>query len=122
DLEMLTRRAYFESVLGGLAATCARGAAPQRPNVLVIVSDDQGYGDISCYQHPKEVATPQMDRIARRGVRFEQGYANAYVCAPSRAAILTGTYPQRYGFYTASDSRVGLPLSQVTLADILKRE
>lgn len=99
------------------------GAAPaERPNVVVIVSDDQGYGDISCYPHPQEVRTPQMDRLARRGVRFEQGYANAYVCAPSRAAILTGTYPQRYGFYTASDSRVGLPLSQVTLADVMKKE
>ena len=63
-----------------------------------------------------------MDRFAKRGVRFTQGYANAYVCAPSRAAILTGTYPQRYGFYTASDSRVGLPLSQSTLADVLKKE
>jgi len=115
-------------MLGGLAAMRAgsagaqRPATAQRPNVLVIVSDDQGYGDISCYDHPREVATPQMDRIALRGIRFEQGYANAYVCAPSRAAILTGTYPQRYGFYTASDSRVGLPLSQPTLADVLQKQ
>jgi arylsulfatase A-like enzyme len=109
-------------MLGGLAAMRAGGAPAQRPNVVVIVSDDQGYGDISCYDHPKEVRTPQMDRIAKRGIRFEQGYANAYVCAPSRAAILTGTYPQRCGFYTASDSRVGLPLSQATLADVLKKE
>ena len=119
---MLTRRTYLQSMLGGLAAMRAGAAPAQPPNVVVIVSDDQGYGDISCYEHPKEVRTPQMDRIAKRGVRFEQGYANAYVCAPSRAAILTGTYPQRYGFYTASDSRVGLPLNQVTLADVLKKE
>jgi len=108
---------------GCLAAPLAHAAAPaRRPNVVFIVSDDQGYGDISCYEHPKEVRTPNMDRIAQRGVRFEQGYANAYVCAPSRAAIMTGTYPQRYGFYTASDSRVGLPLNQVTMADVLKKE
>jgi len=118
---MLTRRTCLRSMLGGLAARRAGAAPVKRPNIIVIVSDDQGYGDISCYPHPKEVRTPQMDRLARRGVRFEQGYANAYVCAPSRAAILTGTYPQRYGFYTASDSRVGLPLSQVTLADVLKQ-
>jgi arylsulfatase A-like enzyme len=118
---MLTRRTYLQSMLGGLAAMRAGAAPAQRPNVLVIVSDDQGYGDISCYQHPKEVSTPQMDRIAKRGIRFVQGYANAYVCAPSRAAIMTGTYEQRYGFYTASDSRVGLPLSQVTLADVMKK-
>jgi len=108
---------------GCLAAPLAHAAAPaRRPNVVFIVSDDQGYGDISCYEHAKEVRTPNMDRIAQRGVRFEQGYANAYVCAPSRAAIMTGTYPQRYGFYTASDSRVGLPLNQVTMADVLKKE
>jgi arylsulfatase A-like enzyme len=109
-------------MFGGLATMRASAAPAQRPNVVFIVSDDQGYGDISCYPHPREIRTPQMDRLAKGGVRFEQGYANAYVCAPSRAALLTGTYPQRYGFYTASDSRVGLPLSQITLADVLKKE
>ena len=120
---MLTRRTCLRTLaigLGGLRAGAA--AAKKKPNVLIIVSDDQGYGDLSAYEHPKEVRTPQMDQLAKRGVRFTQGYANAYVCAPSRAAILTGTYPQRYGFYTASDSRVGLPLSQSTLADVLKKE
>jgi arylsulfatase A-like enzyme len=120
---MLSRRQYLQSMAGCLAAPLVRAAAPApRPNVLIIVSDDQGYGDVSCYDHPREVRTPQMDRIAKNGVRLTQGYANAYVCAPSRAAILTGTYPQRYGFYTASDSRVGLPLAQSTLADMLKKE
>ncbi len=118
---MMTRRRYLQTLAGGLAAMRAAAAPAKRPNVLIIVSDDQGYGDIGSYEHPKEVRTPHMDRIAKRGIRFVQGYANAYVCAPSRAAILTGTYPQRYGFYTASDSRVGLPLTQVTLADVLKK-
>lgn len=108
---------------GCLAAPLVGAAAPaKRPNVIVIVSDDHGYGDVSFQEHPKEVSTPNIDRLAKRGVRFSQGYANSYVCAPSRAALLTGTYPQRYGFYTASDSRVGLPLSQTTLADVLKKE
>lgn len=120
---MITRRHCLQSIAGCLAAPLARAAAPAgRPNVVVIVSDDHGYADTSCYEHPKEVSTPHVERIARRGVRFTQGYANAYVCAPSRAALLTGTYSQRYGFYTASDSRVGLPLDQSTLADLLKKE
>lgn len=91
------------------------------PNIVVIVSDDHGYADVSCYDHPPEVRTPNIDRIAARGVRFAQGYASAYVCAPTRAGLLTGRYQQRYGFYTASDSRVGLPLSEITLADLLKK-
>ena len=66
---MLTRRSCLQTMLGGLAAPMLRAAPAQRPNILVIVSDDQGYGDASCYKHPKEVNTPQMDRLAKRGVQ-----------------------------------------------------
>lgn len=99
-------------------------ASPQelvKPNIVLIVSDDHGYADISCYAHPPEVATPHIDRLARGGVRFTQGYANAYVCAPTRAGLLTGRYPQRYGFYTGGDSRAGLPLEEITLAQLLRK-
>jgi len=91
-----------------------------RPNIVVIVSDDQGYADLSCYDHPKDVNTPNIDRLAEQGVRFTSGYASAYVCAPTRAGLLTGRYQQRFGFYTASDSRTGMPLSEVTVADLMK--
>jgi arylsulfatase A-like enzyme len=93
-----------------------------RPNVVLIVSDDQGYADASCYDHPPEVSTPNIDRLAADGVRLTDGYASAYVCAPTRAGLLTGRYQQRFGFYTGGDSRVGLPLSEVTVADLLKKE
>jgi len=93
-----------------------------RPNVVLIVSDDQGYADASCYDHPKQVNTPNIDRLAAEGVRLTDGYASAYVCAPTRAGLLTGRYQQRFGFYTGGDSRVGLPLSEVTVADLLKKE
>jgi arylsulfatase A-like enzyme len=119
---IISRRDCLQSVAGVLAGPRGWAAAPSRPNIVIIVSDDHGYADLSCYDHPKEVRTPNIDRIARSGVRFAQGYANAYVCAPTRAALLTGRYSQRYGFYTASDSRAGLPLDQVTLAAVLKRE
>ncbi len=98
------------------------GAAPARPNIVVIVSDDHGYADVSAYDHPSEVKTPNIDRIAQRGVRFTQGYASAYVCAPTRAALMTGRYQQRFGFYTGSDSRAGMPLQETTIADLLKKE
>jgi len=93
-----------------------------RPNIVLIVSDDQGYADISCYDHPEEVSTPNMDRLAQEGVRLTNGYASAYVCAPTRAGLLTGRYQQRFGFYTGGDSRAGLPLSEVTVADLLKKQ
>lgn len=94
-------------------------AAGAATNVVVIVSDDQGYADISCYPHPDEVQTPNLDRIAREGVRLTSGYASCPVCAPTRAGLLTGRYHQRFGFYTAADSRAGLPSSETTLAEIL---
>ncbi len=119
---MITRRTYLHSMAGSLVAMRARGATAARgPNIVVIVSDDHGYADLSCYDHPKEIRTPNIDRIAQRGVRFVCGYASAYVCAPTRAGLMTGRYQQRCGFYTASDSRIGLPLSEITMADVLRK-
>ena len=97
-------------------------AAEGGANIVLIVSDDQGYADISCYPHPDEVATPNLDRIAAGGVRLTSGYASCPVCAPTRAGILTGRYQQRFGFYTAADSRAGLPQTERTLAELLGRE
>ena len=108
-------KSLFRSLIPLMAATAA-GAAP---NVVLIVSDDQGYADISCYAHPDEVQTPNLDRIAREGARMTSGYASCPVCAPTRAGLLTGRYQQRFGFYTAADSRAGLPTSETTLAEIL---
>lgn len=120
--QSIPRRDLLRLLGGGLLLIAAKSAPSQgRPNVVLIVSDDHGYADVSCHQHPKEISTPNIDRIARRGVRFAQGYVSAYVCAPTRAALLTGRYQQRFGFYTASDSRVGLPLSELTMADILRK-
>ena len=89
-------------------------------NIVLIVSDDQGYADISCYPHPDEVSTPNLDRLATGGARLTSGYASCPVCAPTRAGLLTGRYQQRFGFYTAADSRAGLPRSETTLPELLR--
>jgi len=68
----------------------------KQPNIIMILSDDHGYGDASCYGGP-HVQTPNIDRIAANGVRFTQFYANCSVCSPSRAALLTGRYPDLVG-------------------------
>jgi arylsulfatase A-like enzyme len=81
------------------AASPARPSAAERPNIIVIIADDLGIPDLGTYSLSKEaVPTPNLDRLARRGVTFTRGYATASVCSPSRAALLTGQYQQRHGF------------------------
>ena len=78
-------------------ATTRINKQSQRPNVILILTDDQGYGDLGCYGATK-IPTPNMDRVAAEGMRFTDFYAGSTVCAPSRAGLLTGKYQQRFGF------------------------
>lgn len=80
----------FSSAAFGLADPTAR------PNVLVIMVDDLGYGDLSCYG-ATDLKTPHLDRLMSEGLRFNEAYANCCVCSPSRAALLTGRYPEMVG-------------------------
>lgn len=97
--------------------------AERGPNVVLIVSDDQGWGDAGCYGS-KDLHTPNIDSLAGSGVRFTQFYAAAPVCSPSRAAILTGRYPQRYGLIGNAASQRGkeggLPANEATMAEMFK--
>ena len=68
--------------------------AADKPNFVIILADDLGYGDLGCYGHPS-IRTPNLDRMAAEGVRFTDFYVAAEVCTPSRAALLTGRYPDR---------------------------
>ena len=78
------------------------------PNIVVILTDDQGYADISFNpNHPKEVATPHMDALAREGVFFSQAYTSGHVCSPTRAGLMLGQYQQRVGIYSAGDGGRG---------------
>lgn len=89
-----------------LAVTAAAKAAP--PNVVVILTDDQGYADLSFNpHHPVEVHTPHMDALAREGLFFSQGYISGQVCSPTRAGLMLGRYQQRVGVYTAGDGGRG---------------
>lgn len=110
-----------------LAATAAPdpSARPDRPNFLLIFTDDHGYGDVSTY-HESDVRTPNIDRIAAEGMLFRSMRANCTVCSPSRAALLTGRYPDRAGvpgvIRTHPENSWGyLNPSVPTLADELKK-
>jgi arylsulfatase A-like enzyme len=97
-------------------------AAADRPNIVVILTDDQGYADISLNpHHPKEVSTPHMDALAEDGVVFSQGYTSGHVCSPTRAGLMLGRYQQRVGVYSAGDGGRGfdptLPIFPAFLPD-----
>ena len=111
-------------VLAGLTAMGAVAAAPARrsPNIVIVLADDLGYGDLGV-QGSNLIATPNLDRLARQGVRMTDFYASANICTPSRAGLQTGRYPIRTGLayevIRASDTN-GMPLSEITLAETLK--
>ena len=102
-----------------------RGSAvgQARPNILLIVTDDMGYGDIGLHEG-RDIPTPHIDALMKSGTRFTDGYVSGPFCSPTRAGLLTGKYPQRFGHEfnvpggPAAES--GLPLTETTIADRLK--
>jgi len=110
-IDATTRRQFLKTVGAGAAAlTLPRASAmdqasksrPNRvsiPNFVFIFIDDLGYGDLSCYGN-NEIATPHIDSLARDGVRFTQFYVNSPICSPSRVAVTTGQYPQRWRIFS----------------------
>ena len=113
-------------VLAG-GAGCVGGALRDEgrpPNVLLILADDLGYRDLG-FMGATEIETPNLDRLAAEGVRFESGYVAHPVCAPSRAGLLTGRYPARFGMdgnlgYAPFDPHEGLPVGETTFVESLR--
>jgi arylsulfatase A-like enzyme len=115
----LTRRHFLFG-----AAAAAFAAPARKPNLLLILADDLGYGDMSCYGN-SSIRTPHLDRLAAGGIRFTDFHASGPVCSPTRAGLMTGRYQQRCGItevITAAGPRDnGLsPDTQLTFARRLK--
>lgn len=105
-----------------LFRTAAQSAKHDRPNVIIIYTDDQGWADVNIYGS-KDLYTPNMDALARSGVRFMNFYAAAPICSPSRASLLTGRYPQRAGLAAMASSKEGdpgMPGAQYTMGELFK--
>ncbi len=94
-----------------------------RPNFVIIFTDDQGYNDLGCFGSP-DIRTPNIDRMASEGVRLTSFYSGASVCTPSRAALLTGCYPERVGNLGVlfPDSDRGLNPEETTIAEMLRQQ
>lgn len=123
-------RQYLMTILGlailtMLAAMTQAAESAQRPNILIIVADDQGYGDLGV-QGCQDIPTPHIDSIAKNGIRCTSGYVSGPYCSPTRAGLMTGRYQQRFGHEfnpgpaAKTPADVGLPLTETTLADRLK--
>lgn len=112
------------SVLAGfsLPTTLIAQSSPQQPNVVIIVADDLGYGDLSCYGAHR-IQTPGMDRIANEGIRFRQGYCTAATSTPSRYSLLTGLYPwtNREAKILPGNAALIINTQQVTLPKVMKQ-
>ncbi|MGL4552099.1 MAG: sulfatase-like hydrolase/transferase, partial [Gemmataceae bacterium] len=114
-------------VLAALVGTAlpSEAADGKKPNVVVILIDDVGYGEIG-FQGNKEIPTPHIDSIAANGVRFTAGYVSGPYCSPTRAGLLTGRYQTRFGHEFnggggAGGKDFGLPLTETTMADRMKK-
>jgi arylsulfatase A len=134
---LLSRRVLLGSAAAAAAVTGAalawRMSRPRPPNLVLVLTDDQGLNDLGCYWTPPPGATarldtPRLDQMAREGLKLTGFSVAASVCTPSRAALLTGSYPPRVGFgakesgsgVLSPDSREGLPPEAVTLAEVLQ--
>jgi arylsulfatase A-like enzyme len=121
-MDTLSRRMFMGvtgtgAVAWGLSNT--RSQAPRSPNVILILSDDQGSADVGCYG-AADLHTPHLDGLAVRGVRFTSSYVAASICSPSRGALLTGRCPRRNGLETNAGGDTGLPESEVLLPQLFK--
>ncbi|HUU93838.1 MAG TPA: sulfatase [Phycisphaerae bacterium] len=126
----LTRRTFLKTVGAAAAGAAAlqvlgrrAGAAgADKPNVIIIYADDQGYGDLSCYGAQK-LKTPHIDALAAEGMKFTNFYVTAPVCSPTRTSLMTACYPKRVGMHRHvlfPNSTRGMNPSEVTIAELLK--
>ncbi|MBD3322477.1 MAG: sulfatase-like hydrolase/transferase [Chitinivibrionales bacterium] len=123
-----TRRKFLKQCSAGLSAAAVSspivataGTAQQKPNIIFILCDDMGYGDLGCFGHP-DIQSPNLDKLAEDGITLTDCYAAAPVCSPARSGAMTGRIPHRTGIknYISKLSDVHLNTDEITVAELLK--
>src|SRR5271170_2349146 len=104
-------------LLAGPLSTTFAAAQPKMPNIVFILADDFGYGDLKCYGHPY-ARTPNLDKLANEGTRFTQFCMTGVTCCPSRTGLMTGKFPATFREYPA-EAGFG---KQVTITELLKKQ
>lgn len=113
----MTRIPAWQLLIASLSlALSATLATAERPNIILMMSDDQGWGEVGYYDHP-HVKTPVLDEMAAKGLRLDRFYSAAPVCSPTRASVMTGRHPNRSGVFTFN---FALRPSEITVAQVLK--
>lgn len=103
-----------------MVASGAAADSPARPNIVVFLADDEGYGELGCQGNP-QIPTPHIDSIAASGIRFTQGYVSGPYCSPTRAGLMTGRYQTRFGHeWNGGGPTFGLPVTETTLPERLR--
>src|SRR5437762_9334082 len=106
-------------LLGASTAVAQTNPKPRKPNIIFILADDLGYGDLGCYGQAK-IKTPNIDKLATDGIRFTDFYAGSTVCAPSRCALMTGLHTG-HNRIRGNGARLALTAEDVTVAELLKQ-
>src|SRR3954453_23875937 len=117
----MLRRREFLSLAASSSLLLGQRSATHRnkPNIVFIMADDLGVGDVSCYGE-KQYSTPNIDRIAREGMKFTQAYAGCTVCAPSRSVLMTG-YHMGHTAVRSNPGGASIAADDVTVAEVLKK-
>ena len=122
-LQLFLQTGRLGRILGGALVGChvltAAAQTNSRPNVIVILADDQGYADLGVQGQLKDIRTPNIDALAAGGIRCTSGYVTAPQCSPSRAGLISGRYQEKFGLDTIPDDP--MPLDEVTIPERLKK-
>jgi arylsulfatase A-like enzyme len=120
---MISRRSFLSSAAWPLIARAAgaKEKSGRKPNIVIVLADDLGYGDLGCFGNPS-IRTPNLDRMCAEGVKFTNFCSTSSLCTPSRAALLTGRYPIRSGLVRVllPGEQFGISSEEITLAQVLK--